>query len=380
MRTEPRQVAARLGLAETTIDRLQARGLLSRLAVTEREIRERLYRAHVAHVLTRSSGEGGGGERSVRFIRWPLCVLVALLAITTPHSASADTSGWTRVLVVLATSGPRPYTVAEVDRTMRAADRYLRTASLGRVRLKIDVTPWLAAFDADPGCGGLTQDRFSALVAPAKALAARAGYDVSRYGEVIYAIAASHCGFDGEAWDHEVMLTRRPSLRLVVHELGHTLGLAHAQASDCPFAARCGVDETGDPLSPMGSGMLDFSAYEKATLGWIPHPPHVHTARLYGLAVPTIRTTFPQTLVVETKAGRCWIEYRSRPFRGLVVRFVDRTQTALPFATPSVLIRNPTKGGRPWVAPGESYRIPGSFRATLLRAGTTQAQVRFRHP
>jgi Gametolysin peptidase M11 len=50
-----------------------------------------------------------------------------------------------------------------------------------------------------------------------------------------------------------------------VHELGHTYGLAHAGASECPL---CPILEQGDPFSPMGSGFVDFSAYEKHLLGW----------------------------------------------------------------------------------------------------------------
>ena len=316
----------------------------------------------------------------VRLARAHTCALVALLAIIVPHSAGAAAAGQERVLVVLATPGPTPYTVASVDRTMRAADAFLRTASLGHLRLHTEVTPWLAAFSGDPGCGGLTRESFEALLAPARVAAARAGYEPSRYTEVIYALADSHCGFQGEAWGHQVLLTRRPTLSLVVHELGHTFGLAHAQASDCVVPpARCGIDDTGDPFSPMGSGMVDFSAYEKANLGWIQPQPQVRSGQRYLLAVPTFRTTLPQALVIDTTAGRCWIEYRSEPFRGLLVRFVTPRQTATPFAAPTVLILNPTKAGRPWIAPGETYQIPGSFLATLLHAGTTQAQIRLFH-
>jgi hypothetical protein len=39
---------------------------------------------------------------------------------------------------------------------------------------------------------------------------------------------------------------------------------------------------------------------------------------------------------------------------------------------------NPTKPGRLWVARGETYRIPLSFRVTLERVGTARATVRFR--
>jgi hypothetical protein len=37
-----------------------------------------------------------------------------------------------------------------------------------------------------------------------------------------------------------------------------------------------------------------------------------------------------------------------------------------------------TKAKRSWLVRGESYRIPGSFRVTLTRAGAGRAEVRFR--
>jgi hypothetical protein len=50
MCAEPDRVAARLGLDETTIARLRMPVRLDRLALTEPEIRERLYRAHLAYL------------------------------------------------------------------------------------------------------------------------------------------------------------------------------------------------------------------------------------------------------------------------------------------------------------------------------------------
>jgi hypothetical protein len=51
MQPEPDQVAARLGFDERTIRRLEARGHLRRLALTEPQIRARLSRAHHIYVL-----------------------------------------------------------------------------------------------------------------------------------------------------------------------------------------------------------------------------------------------------------------------------------------------------------------------------------------
>jgi hypothetical protein len=244
------------------------------------------------------------------------------------------------------------------------------------VRLHVDVTPWLAAFTANPGCG-TTNRSLEGVLEPARFAADRAGYDTSHYDKLIYAIAESHCGFQGASWGHEVMLARQPTVRLVVHELGHAFGLGHAQASNCA-ALSCGLYDTGDPFSPMGSGILDFSAYEKVVLGWIRPQPHIGSAKHYVLATPTIKTRAAQALLVETAQGTWWIEYRSQPFRGLLLRLVYRTAIGSPFAPSTVLMWNPTKAGRPWVARGESYRIPGSLRVALVRAGATTAEVAIR--
>jgi hypothetical protein len=174
------------------------------------------------------------------------------------------------------------------------------------------------------------------------------------------------------------MLTREPTLDLLLHELGHTFGLGHAHAADCTDLLRCGLDDTGDTLSPMGTGSLDYSAYEKWVLGWIPDQPHVKAPKRFALAPPTAKSKLPQALVIETGRGTWWLEYRARPFRGLVLRFVDAENHSAPYAPSALLILRPTKHDRPWLVKGESYRIPFSWRVTLTRATGTQAEVRFR--
>jgi len=313
--------------------------------------------------------------------RAPLYAVAALLTtMLLVQSAGAVVKGDERVLVVLATAGPKPYTVADVQQTIRQVKSFISTASFGQTRLDVDVTPWLSAFNSNPGCGGTTNRSLAAVVAPAKVAAVRAGYDASRYDDVVYAVADSHCGFHGATWGNEVMLTRQPTLQLIVHELGHAFGLGHAQTASCLGASRaCGrLEETGDPFSPMGNGELDFSAYEKTVLGWIRPQPHVNTAKRYVLAPPTARSSLAQALVVDVEDGAWWIEYRAERFRGLLVRFVDEVRAMRPFAAPAILVTSPTKAHRPWIARGESYRLPGSFKITLTKASATQAEVRFR--
>ena len=115
-----------------------------------------------------------------------------------------------------------------------------------------------------------------------------------------------------------------------------------------------------------------------AGIGLILGALHTSAAKRYVLATPTSLSKLAQALIVDTEAGAWWIEYRSRPFRGLLFRFVDNSVVPSPFAESAVLITKPTKARRPWLALGESYRIPGSFRVTLTKAVGGWAEVRLR--
>jgi hypothetical protein len=309
--------------------------------------------------------------------RAPLLAVVALLAAVVLPSAGAAPKANERVLVVLASTGSKPYTVGEVQRTFEQAAAYIQRSSFGQVQLRADVTPWLTDLTARPGCGG-GEGAVESIFGPPRRAAVGAGFDTAGYDTVVYALPDAHCGFFGATFGQQVMLTRQPTLELLLHELGHTFGLGHAMGANCTNLLRCALEDTGDVFSPMGSGMLDYSAYEKATLGWIPSQPHVMTPKQFVLAPPTARSKLPQALVVDTSQGTWWIEYRTQPFRGLVFRFVDADNHSAPYAQSAILILKPTNRARPWIVKGESYRIPFSWRVTLTKATAKQATVRFR--
>src|SRR5262249_58341683 len=120
--------------------------------------------------------------------------------------------------------------------------------------------------------------------------------------------------------------------------------------------------------------------YEKFVLGWIPQQPRITRAGRYVLSPPTTGAPLTRALVVDAEEGTWWIEYRVRPFRGLLLRFVDNSQHPLPFSPSAVLIEDPARHHRPWLRQGEAYRLPLSYRVTLVRAASNPATVPFRFP
>ena len=63
---DPRRVAARLGFDQVVIRRLDSQGQLAKLALSDAEIRRRLYEGHRAHQQTSNGGSVQWAHRASR--------------------------------------------------------------------------------------------------------------------------------------------------------------------------------------------------------------------------------------------------------------------------------------------------------------------------
>ncbi len=221
-------------------------------------------------------------------------MLAAAIAATTAVVAApaAAVSGQMRVLYVLATWGPRPFTVAQAQRVADDTDAFFRASSTGRFAMPGTVADWI------------TLDRriFDSCSATALRLesppALLAGYD--RVAFVTPRVAA--CTFAGEADPSEVLLNGLLTRPLAAHELGHTLGLGHASSYLCEGRS-CRIEEYGSLFSTMGGGSGDFNAYEKRQLEWLTSFVRADRTAAYELGPIEGPTTLPQALVVTTAAS-----------------------------------------------------------------------------
>jgi hypothetical protein len=316
-------------------------------------------------------------------------LLVALLGscLVLPRSGLAEpVVGPQHVLVILGTWGPQPFTRADVQHAVfDEADAFYRSESYGRAWLTGTVTPWLQAFSGPVSCS------VPAIRTAADQAARRAGFDVSAYDRVIYVHPSAGCPWSGVTFVRSVLLNGIISRRVIAHELGHSFGLPHANATDCRrHSVGCDALEYGDPYDTMGSGVGDFSAKAKVDLGWIKRVGRPAAKGIYTLAPLETPSTRSQVFVVTTASDQYWIEDRSKPALN-----EDGAEVAGPgvilhlSASPDIrggpasdfprnlLIANPAKRGRPELRPGDKFVYPGAFTLTVLKPSAAGARLRF---
>jgi pimeloyl-ACP methyl ester carboxylesterase len=290
--------------------------------------------------------------------------------------SAAGPAGEQRLLVLPTTWGPRPWPVEEIRReAIEASDAWIRRSSFGKAWLTGSVAPWLEiehrADDCDP----------VRLATKARAAATGRGIDLRAYDRLVYLHPRGGCPWSGLAGTDDLWLNGALRWKVVVHELGHTWGLDHANALECGAEGCRGV-EYGDPYSPMGRGDSDFTAFEKFRLGWISdvlpaRSGEPATVELGPLERPT---ALPQAFVARSAAGQFWLEYRSDPGAqaGGVVVHADATPSGRPFSSqPNLLVADAAAPGRSALAAGERFAVAGSFAVVVTSLAADSARFEF---
>ncbi len=305
-----------------------------------------------------------------------LATIVAVAAGTAVPAASA-VSGELRVVYVLATWGPTPFTQADFDRVAAETDAYFRASSSGRLS-----TPGTFA-----GAVQLPRAVFDSCDATVIRNAAPPALFAGSDRAVIVMPRVSSCNFGGEANPTEVLLNGFLYLALTAHELGHTLGLAHASRWDCAGTS-CQVNEYGNEFSVMGHGNGDLNAFEKAKLQWLTGVVRPTRNATYEIGPVEGPTTLPQALVVTTAASEFWFESRARSTPAFVGDSVQPPGVAViagpangairsPYPRENLLLPNPRGGGRLAYGAGESFARRGVFRVTIDRQAPEGSALRF---
>jgi len=310
----------------------------------------------------------------VRRLTLLLALGVAVLAGTVVPSAAA-VSGELRVLYVLATWGPAPFSHADAESVAAETDAFFRASSSGRLSLPssvVDLRLPRAVFD---GCDATVLRN----AAPSATFD-----DADRVVFVTPSVPA--CQFHGEANPTEVLLNGHLSMPLAAHELGHTLGLGHASRWHCAAGA-CTVDEYGSEFSVMGLGGGDLNAFEKEKLQWLTGVVRPTGNGTFEIGPVDEATTLPQALVVTTAGGEFWFESRGRetaswsggpgqPPGIAVVAGPGNGAVRSPYPRENLLLA-PGGGGRQAFAAGESFVRPGVFRVHVERHVRESSALRF---
>ena len=316
---------------------------------------------------------------------------LAVAAAAVPGALAHGTSGFVagkgefrgeqRYLMILATWGPQPFSPEQVrELVFTRTDAFTRRQSYGASWITGDVTPWLNAFPSQPDCD---TDR---IAAQARAAAQRAGYDLSRYNRFGYLFPRNACPFSGMGSAENTWYNGRLSVRLVAHELGHTYGLTHSNTWVC--TTQCTIEEYGDPYDTMGSGVGDFNAFEKFSIGWITNV--TRTSRPGTFTIDRIEqtTSGSHALVITTASSEYWFYHRldQLPFAssflptGVLVHVGPNPQAPpdqVVYGQDNLLLPNPVGKGRAAIFPGETLSETDVFELRVLAQRGNQMDVAF---
>ncbi len=314
-----------------------------------------------------------------------------VLAAGAVHTTLVVLVDWTTPDAVT-TAGARSLMDTQVAPWFSSASRGLTTFAPAAV------TPWLA-IAAPSGCD------FSTIENEARQAATTNGFPASSYDHVIiYFPSLGACGWAGLGYlgGPTVWLNGYMHAGVIDHELGHNLGLNHANTFTCAGAqlvSSCTPNEYGDPYDTMGVGSWygapAYDAMWEDQLGWLPGGAQAVTATttvvLNGYETGTFPVAAKVTPTVSSGDDDLWLEYRravgvdagilSSATNGVLVH--TRQHVSGFSSGQSVLLGlgpNGQAGGDYPLPAGQSWTSPQGITLSVTSLTATQATVAITYP
>ena len=294
-----------------------------------------------------------------------------------------------KIIVLRSYSRGRPPahpTKPELTTLMKKVGNFFQASSRGKQKFRFSISKWVKL--PKMSCNML-------LRREPLAAARRAGYNLRKYNRLM--VMQPQCdGFAsyGERPGAFTWINFGPDFQTLVHELGHNVGLTHAQSRLCKqdghavvMTGKCQVIEYGDVFDPMGNmGATSFSSASLKRLGWGRRTATVTGSGTYELGDTTAPGPALQAVRVVEGSKTFWVEYLRRdPQEPEDGEFFEHGA--------GVLVRQDTGGSSlamfdgspgsddtfldayspadPALQPGSSFTTPAGTRIAVLSAGAT---------
>ena len=205
---------------------------------------------------------------------------VTTTSLETATAAAPVAKSIAVVLINFTNLATQPYTKATVLNALTgsstSAKAFLEEESKGRMTVTGDAFGWYTIPATTTGCDWTTWHTLGWNAATA------AGVNLNAYTNVMFIWPnTSQCPFAGMAYvpGRFTYLNGTTSVQVMTHELGHNLGLSHANARNCTVggtrvtiasAANCTTQTYADPFSTMGNNALRHNhGSQLGELGWL---------------------------------------------------------------------------------------------------------------
>ena len=283
---------------------------------------------------------------------------------------------------------------------MKSTATWFERASRGRHRVSSAVTPWMSVAGGAANCGDLYGSAKRAVGA-----ARSRGFNAKGFNR--FMIVMPQCGTNssGEMPGRVTWIREGTTYRdVLTHELGHNLGLDHANSLICRMGKlritqgkKCEAQEYGDLWDAMGISSRPFSVAVLQRLGWAGKVVTATKSGTWRLADAEASGSGIQAVRVKISSRvSYWVEYHTtdvasekqpgsfevRGTPGLQIR-LDTGRKSMQILDaapgnphPSLFFPDPDLAN-PTLPPGSSFTTPQGVRITLVSqdAGGATVQV-----